>query len=140
MIFYVDVDPRRVRINIRNRDNRYIPPDVASAQREIVEQIREQAGSKYGWDNYHPPTGKRYSVTFFFAVPNRSSDYDGPVKRVQDSLATALSINDGLIEEGRAVRVISDKPGIMIMLRSYEKNPMLSQSLGRLLVKEDFWS
>ena len=60
-------------------------------------------------NNYKIPTKGKLSISFIFYFSNIASDYDNPIKPLQDIICDYYGINDNRFYEGHQIKVIVPK-------------------------------
>lgn len=110
-----DVDPKRIRINIRYTKISKVPPDVMAAQKQLVADLEPfmPEGKKF-------PDDVRLGITIAYTMNDRKADLDGPSKRTIDQVAAAWGFNDSRIDHIRIIRNPVGTPGIEVEVYTIE--------------------
>ena len=116
VIVQSSANPHNLRVNIRYRDIRKLPPDVAAAMHQLT-QDADEAGKAQGWN---PPKDAGLRVHIVFTYTNRRVDVDASEKRALDALAAGLNFNDNRVRELRLSKQLGLEPRIWAMIETID--------------------
>lgn len=111
-----DVNPLDLRINRKYRDVRKVDPIITRAFKQLVADA-QKAGEEQGWVG-NLPKDARLKMTFFYTMPHRRADVDGPSKRAQDAVANGLGFNDNRVDIVTNIRAPVGEPGIVCIVET----------------------
>jgi Holliday junction resolvase RusA-like endonuclease len=115
--FTSNVDPKRLRINIRYRDARKLSPDTLKAYHQVIEDV-EKAVEREGI-RFHPKA--RLELEMVFTMSDRRADLDGPAKRAQDAVSAGLGINDQRFDRITLIREVGE-PSIRAIVSTLDNH------------------
>ena len=129
-------NPHNLRVNIRYRDIRKLPPEVAAAMHQLT-QDADQAGKAARWN---PPKNADLIVTIIFTFTSRRVDVDAAEKRALDALAAGLNFNDNRVQELHLTKKVGLTPGVWAMVETIgdvQPDPTPEPTEGWFLVPGD---